>query len=284
MKNFIISLSICLCWSANAQQNYNIHDLIKSKTVTATATSTGEYSGVCIRLNIVNPLNKAMNIEVPAGSIFLPEDEEEQTIFVIEDQDFIVEKKGNQTYNVKGYCSEASDRSPTADGNMQIDFTTNKKLLALAEYAGDKRFSNSVNSSAVWAVSDNKSVSNVYDGNKSVKIDSLQSAICRITGQEKPWYNTRQEIHLDEERNIVASPVSLQGTLTAEIDKPGIVKYAIYNAAGEQQSSRALSMNLPRKGQYDLNFSLKVRGWESGTYTVKIIFDGESIHERNFEV
>src|SRR5690606_31905115 len=112
-------------------------------------------------MNLTNTTSAPINILVPAGTTYLPANEDEQTLIQLEDQLIVLSPKQTKSTNIAAFCMEASDRCPTSSSAFKIAPTTDKKLTELTTYIKGKTIDKGSFQNAVWAISDGHSVSNI---------------------------------------------------------------------------------------------------------------------------
>lgn len=290
MKKLVTAFGICSLFFLSSVQNdisaeeITLKDAIDKGLVSIESTSLGSYSGKCISLKITSNSRKDLKILVPAGSVFDSSIDTEQDIFLVDDQKFIVKGKSQANKFINGYCCQHSNSAPDNGSSFSYKTHSNTKLLELAKYMSTKQIPNNVKQDAVWAVSDGSSVSHIYSYEQPEVSSALRKKVCEITGQKDVWYNSKSNVTLDAQRNIVREPVSVEGKLLAKIDRAGEIWYEVFDKDGNKASRNTRKGRMPEAGEYNLNFKLTVEGWEKGTYTVKLLFEGTSIYEAEFEV
>jgi hypothetical protein len=260
-----------------------LKDAIKKGLVSVEAISNGGHSGKCISLNIQSKTKKELQLIIEPGSVFNSDNSGEQDIFILDEQKILV--RGNQRVSkpIIGFCCQMSNSSPDEGSTSSYETSKNEKLIKLAKFMNKKRFSESICQEAVWAVSDGNGVSGIYDP-ENPKVAALRKTICEITGEKDTWYNSKARYTLDENLNIVKTPVSISSAFTANIDKGGEIHYEVLDAEGKNTSMSNLKGRLPSAGEYNLKFNLTVEGWEKGNYRVQLIFEGTVLHEKAFVI
>lgn len=182
-----------------------------------------------------------------------------------------------------GYCVQKTNTSPTRESKFTLIEESDEKLVKVAKYLNQKGFNNDVKQTALWSVSDGGSVSGIYqDGNESV--EKLREYVCSLTGQENVWYNTNPTYSVDENRNIIQETTKVEGVLSYNVTKTGNMKMEICKENGEVLSSLGAGTPIANSGEYRFNFSVKVKGWESGKYSVQLKIDDQVIHKKYFSI
>jgi hypothetical protein len=279
---FVIAI-IILAARPESTERISIENAVKKGLISVEATSLGGHSGEVVALTVKPIVKKSFQLYIPAGTHFIPNDEGDQNIFVVKDQEEMIANNEIEI-EVEGFCSESNDRSPSAGSGFKVIHSKEQKLLKLADYMRDKDFPSDVKQSAVWAVSDNSSVSYISDDEHEKEITALRTFISELTGQPNVWYTTERHIEILEDRTIEASPVKVRGDIEYKVARPGKMTAGVYGANDNEIFTLGDGMKLPQAGEYSFFFNLKVTGWKTGGYKVKVFIDGNPIHVQNFEV
>lgn len=256
-------------------------DAIKNKTVSANATSNGKYSGKSVVLNLQNNTNQTIQLLIPAGTTYAPENEDEQTLIQMEDQLITLRPNGSITPSIGAFCTEANDRCPSASNSFKIGSSSNPKFSKLFNYVKGKNISKTNYQDAVWAISDNKSVSNI---NAEQAVDKeFRKFVATLTGQKDTWYTTPQNVSVDERGNFNMETVLIHGDLSFTCARGTKVYQDIHKGNGEMffQSNRSMTA---ASGNVHYNFRLSVKGWERGKYYIRIHDGTNELSRYEFEI
>jgi hypothetical protein len=135
---------------------------------------------------------------------------------------------------------------------------------------------------AIWAVTDGESVAAINMQNDKEK--SLREFICEVTGQENVWYELDRNYEETTSREIIPVTKEVFGNIAYEVRQTGKVVLQVAKVDGHVIRELGGGMPISRTGSYEFHFSMKVQGWEEGTYFVQLKI-GESIfHKVAFEV
>ena len=260
-------LSIAFTIKTFLPQKLALTDAIKSKTVTAQVLSNGKYSGNSVNMTLINLTNLPIQILVPAGTKYNTEDPGEQTLIQMEDHLIVINAKGSYTGKLAAFCSEATDRCPTENNEMKITVNTDPRFNKLFAYIKDKSIDKSTFQDAVWAISDNRSVSNIVAENKTAEDFRVYVAV--ITGQKNTWFTSPQQVQVDDAGNFNYETVIISGKLEFDCTKGKNVHQDIHKENGEVRFKSDKTMTA-QTGHITYTFKLSVKGWEKGNYYVNI--------------
>lgn len=251
-----------------------LSEAISNGTIEAEAFSIGRYSGRSVKLVVSNKGNKKLKISVPAGTIYIPGEDEEQTLIQLEEHFIALEPNAMKTEMIAAFCTEATDMSPSDEGRFKISKSTNKKLNEAIAYLADKKVDKKSYQDAVWAITDNHSVSNIQPTNPATQ--DFRKYIAELTGQKNTWYTSPQHHTVNEQRRIVSQTIIVRGQVEFPSDGTSEIRQEVIDKDGQVRFE--MPPATPRKSQkVTMDFSVRVRGWEPGEYTLRILKDGEEI-------
>jgi hypothetical protein len=240
---------------------------INNKTVTFEAFSNGKHSGNSVRINISNNTNSSIRIVVPAGTNYFTQDNGEQKLIQIEDRFIALKPNGDFSGLIAAFCSEASDRCPGKNSSMNIATNSDPKFNKLFAYLKGKKIDKTAYQDAVWAISDNHSVSNMVADSKGSK--DFRKYIAEITGQQNSWYTSPQSVRIDDAGNFNIETIKISGKMEFDCAVGIDVHQDIHKANGAvfYKSDKTMKSRAKHIGY---TFNLSVRGWEKGNYYINI--------------
>ncbi|HLP10696.1 MAG TPA: hypothetical protein VK177_02130 [Flavobacteriales bacterium] len=256
-----------------------LDEAIKQKIVTAKFTGLGGHSGNCVQMQLTNNKNKDLTIVLPAGTMFEPGDAEAQNILMPQEQLMVLKGGEKKGMKVRGFCCQASDKSPSAEMDFVLSYNDDAKMKQLYNFVKGKKYNDAVLQDAVWALSDDHSVSNVYGPD----VRPLREELCKIKGTSDTWYSTPQHHTVDAEGRISHETVQVTGLIKFKAAKAGKIMSEIHDATGKLVTKNPNGLSFPA-GNIEYEFNIKVGGWEKGSYTVHLINNGEEIHKQEFKI
>lgn len=267
--------------NAPAEKEVNLNTAIKDGTVTADITSNGKHSGRSVKLSVTNTTNRKLKVNIPAGTTYIPGEDEEQTLIQMEEDFFVLEPKSTKHHLVAAFCTEASDMSPSEGGGFKISSTSNKKLIQAIDYMKGKKVSKKSFQDIVWAITDDHSVSHIEAPDQQTK--EFRKYLADLTGQKDTWYTSPRSHTMNEERRIVSRTSVVFGQIEFDSDGTSVMRQDVIDKDGEVRFS--LPETTPRKSKgVKMKFTVRVRGWEAGEYTVRITKGDEVIKTYPFVI
>ncbi len=280
-KFIFLPLAFFACILISSAQNAppvkkeaTLTEAIASGSIEADVSSIGKYSGKSVKLTVTNTTNRSIKITVPAGTTYIPGEDEEQTLIQLEEEFFVLEPRGSKTHMIAAFCTEASDKIPASDGKFTISKSSNKKLDEAIAYMKGKKIDKKSFQDVVWAITDGHPVSNIQVTNPQTKV--FRTYLAELTGQNDTWYTSRQNHTVNEERRVVSQTVVVRGQVDFPSDGTSVIRQEVIDKDGEVRF--ALPPATPRKSaKVTMDFSVRVRGWEAGDYTLRIMKDDVEI-------
>jgi hypothetical protein len=274
-KRFGAGLLVLLCGGLYAFQllkvvpkTVTLEDAVTQKMVSCKLISNGNYSGESVAVSLTNLTGTPLNVIIPAGTVFRPDDTGDQDLIVVEQQAIALNGKASVNQVLDGFCMEAHDSAPTTDNGMRLAKTDNKHLQDLAAFLDGKGYDAQTVQSAVWAVSDHEPISTIGNGDEKGK--ALRTFLSQLTSRPDPWYATKVERHITPERRIETNPVSVNGKIRFTSD--GSVKiHEVVQKVGGEIKNTSEEIEFPKKGNWNYEFTLTVKGWEKGDYVVNVM-------------
>ena len=280
-----LSVPLLLLSSTTAEKKVNILDAVKNKQITVAVNSKGGHSGSCLSMKLANTSGEKLIVLIPPGTVFKAADEGEQDIFVVKAQMITLNPAQKTTIDASGFCCQLHDRSPGSGSAFAVGITSDEKLIKLAEHINLNNYPAHVYQEAIWCVSDNNPVSNIYAEGEEIKaIKPLKEFICQLTGQKDDWYSTQQNRTLNAEREIVSQPVKVQGDLKYDTTKGEQLRREVIGPDGIAIEGLGYKAVSPMTGTLSYNFALEVEGWDKGVYKVLVYANKKVILEQKFEI
>jgi hypothetical protein len=279
---FLISLQHSNNIFQQAEEEIDVESAVAKNLIQLKVVSNGNYSGNSLICSITNKSDKKISIVFPAGTYFKAPNEDEQNLVMPEDQQILVEKGMTKKLTVNGYCTNAFKSAPKQEGVFKLAKHSIKDLNGILPLFKGKKFSKDVLQAAIWCLTDNKAVSNVYsDDEKSV--EELKKKLFTLTKQKPTWYSSPQVTTVDERRNINSETVSINGQLKYDAKAGTKIHEEIHTSSGTmlfKMKEKEVKLTAPM----EYEFNLSVKGWEKGKYQVKVFEGTRLIKAFDFEV
>lgn len=276
----VLGLSLFSFYSPNS--SLTLEKALSEKKVEMVIVSKGGHSGNCIDIQLKNLTNKKLEIEMTPGTVFMPEDEGEQTLINTEEKIFALEKNQSKTFKVNAYCTEAHDRCPSTASKFKLAQTPNATLKKLTYFLDSlKTADHSMIQQSIWCLTDSESVANVYTEDLKVT-KAMRGYLCAVTGQKDPWYTTRRQTSVDANNRIVSVAKEIKGDLEFTTTEPLDMQGVVVDSTGKEIYRNPNKIVGP-SGKIRFKFKLQVEGWAPGKYAVVYHNNGKEVLRKEFE-
>jgi hypothetical protein len=287
-KWFKAGLLIMLCGGLYAFQllktaptTMTLEQAIAKKMVNCRMASTGKYSGESVALTLTNLTGTPLNITIPNGTVFKPSEDEDQDLIIVDEQQIALNAKATTKQIVDGFCMEPHDSSPTPENGMKLSRNTNPKLQELTAFMNGKKYDSDIIQDAVWAVADGDDVSSIDNSDEKGK--ALRTFVAKLINKPDPWYSKKQERVVTPERVIESNPVMVNGMITIETEGAMKINEVVKKSNGQVMNTSE-EMEFPKKGKWNYQFTLTVKGWEKGDYVVNVLSGTKLIKAFPFKI
>ena len=266
----------------NAPKQLLFKDAIAQNKMKCVLTANGGHQDKSVKAKLTNLGNSAIEIKIPYGTVFQPNDDGDQDLLMVQDELIVLQPKQTKEFLLDAYCIESNDSSPMALETMT--FRTLKATDPLAKLCASmhtKKYIPTDIQSAVWAVSDNGPIE--YLSNANPNTNNLRETVCSLTGRENTWYNVDANRRITEDRRIETSSTSVSGKISVTLTAKANIQTKVVDKDGTTKFSMSPKV-FDRAGTWGYAFNLKVSGWEKGDYTAIILQDGKEIKSYPFSV
>ena len=247
-------------------------DACKFRKIKSLQKSNGSHSGKSVVVDIQNLTTSSLTLRIPAGTIFEPSNEGEQTLLTVKDQIVSVLPKVKTNITIEAYCCQANDASPRETSSFVVNKTTNPKLQKLVDFI--KKIDVNYFQNMVWTASDNHSVAAIP--NLTPVDKEIRKFLCELTNQKETWYAASQTESLDQNGYIVRNTTEVGGKYRFSCLKNTYIHEEIHKETGgvvmRSQKRRALW-----DGPVESTFHIRVKGWIKGNYFLKVMDDKNQV-------
>jgi hypothetical protein len=237
MKTLFNAGAIALCCLVlfafgNADNSLTLQQAQSEKKVVVTILPYRQYTGSGIKIDVRNISGKTLNLKLPMGSIFLPSDEGAQTLVKAEDFAFTLKPGETKPVQFPGYCTELGDHGCATGEAFTMGSTKNDKLVKTLAFMDSLKIKDqSTIQHAVWCITDNSPVSQVYGSDSAT--GWLRGYLCSVTGQTMPWYTMESEIVETPEREFVIVSKVIEGELEFTSREASVIKGVVKDSTGK---------------------------------------------------
>lgn len=279
-KNYVIYVVLILLYnnSTNINANVEILNAIKQAKINVSINGNDKSTHYHepIALNIVNNTFTDLNISIPAGTLFLPNDIGEQTLIATQNIFAKLTPKQSKNIILKAMCIEPWDRAGSQKSIYTIKQNTNDTLVQFANYVSKNKYFSSCAQSGFWTLVRKNSLANVY-GADSIEEKNIRNYLAKNAGLK--FFNDSEL--KDYRYNYYFQPKeTLSGYFQFGLLLPHHVQIAMFDTTGilvrELFNQQNFKPNKNEKIIYKFDFEV----YNHDKYYVKLIVDNEIVMNR----
>jgi len=258
--------------------------------VEITSNGNGLADGM-LTAKIKNVTNSPLNVNIPAGQIFICEEDPRQNLIIVKEEVFALSPNKDYTKSLVGMCIEADDMSPGNDVTYKVGKKAADNLMKCAEFISKNKLYNSTGQNAIWVFSDNHEIGWI-DASTPAEIE-LREYAAKLKGVENPWYSTSRLGNQNHQLSDTYDPnqprtevyemteAEINGNFEWSLDKRTNITFAIYNSEGKAIRTFFSDKQFPH-GELSLRFHYKATHMERGTYFARMTNGDNVISQREF--
>lgn len=260
----------------------NIGDANRQNKIKAEVRSLGRHQGYCLNLSVQNLSNDSLEVVVEAGRRFVAGDALDQDILLVKQELLVLRKGQSRSTRLRGYCCQASDRSPSANERYTIGNLADSGLFALAQRLNAQAFESDIEQQAIWALSDNRHTSTIPSGKDSCALE-LKKFVALLKREPIPWYLVEVRNRQYSNGVIEQYPTWIAGTLHFSSEKKCYGTFSIVDSAGTEVAYiKSEWFNAGSNQVYP--FRVPAAGLKKGRYLVQISAPGATLVKRELEI
>lgn len=278
MKTLLLLLALFLVLSINAKnKKITLEQAAKSHLVKFKIKGTGLHSGNCLDMHLENLRDDSLIILLESGRRLDSQNNNEQDIFVTQDQFFVLGAHQSRNCKINGFCCQATNHSLAKSSGFNIGKMADQNLKSLASYLNNRKMDESTLQSAVWCVSDKRSIASIP------KVQNeLREVLSAITGEELPWY----ELEYDNSSSDISRAQTAQkifGYIDYKLKKTSKVKIELRDEK-ERLILNVANNKLVNEGEHDFWFEMQVSNYPKGTYYIHFVNEDGIIAKKSFVI
>jgi hypothetical protein len=263
---------------ARALTKVGIDKALENKMIKAEVICQG---GLTVNYKIKNQSKDAIEITIPAGWRMNSVKEEYQDILVTREQILALKKDEQKSFEIKGYCCEATHSGPVKDAKYETGKMAAPHLTLLASYLNAQHLDENTEQYAVWAVSDNKPTANITHANDSLA-SLLRNFVANIKGEPVPWYTLQKRVRINNSGVINEHPVNLKAKVNYTVNKTAYAYFYVLDEKGTKVGIINGQWVFPGSNHYAVNVNLK--DFKKGKYKIVFSSENEEFINKEFEI
>lgn len=270
-------LLLLCCWLlpaavlADAPEQITLHQALKEGKVKLYAKASGEsYKANGLSITLENTQTKPLKIVVTPGLIFEPAESQYQPLLLAANTVVYLGAGGKNNFTGQTYCAFSSAHMPRKDVVYTFEKRADTNLRQVLAFVAKNRVDASLAQKAVWVLTNQHSVSNVYEEGNTRTSDSLVALLCRLTGQPKPQYYVERQLNDAPGQPVYENKILKMHTLFDwEYDQPATYTLAIYDSTGAVVQPILKDKQL-QKGNHRITVTFEAQRVNAGNYFIRL--------------
>lgn len=277
---FGITTSLFFYNNVSAKTKVSLKQAFEKKLISAKSICAG---GLELNYSITNLIKDSLVITIPAGWRFNSDagKNDYQDILITHDEILVLRSKEVKTFDIKGFCCEATKGGPQKDAKYTLGKMADNGLVALAQYLKEHPVDKNTQQYSVWAISDNKPTANITSNNDSIAA-LVRSFVAIVKGEPQPWYTLLKKSEVSQTGAIYDFPIRFKANITYAVAKTCYSYCYIIDEKGNTVSEIFGKWLQPENYDYKADFN--VRGFKKGDYTLVLKNDKAALFEKSFSI
>ena len=237
MKNrflFLLLFAAPLCCVAKVVK-VNLSDAIKDKWVSMDAINfEGKYKGKTTNLKIANTSKNDLDVKVNLGIFLKPDDNSCQPMLLAGGEQLTVKAGTTREVAVMTFCGNAPKHCPGKDLHYSFSHVGSDTLIKVLEYIRTNSLYDFLGQNAVWVMTNNHSLTDLYDDSRPGSAQALMEYIIKLTGRKRPeYYTVQKDVEAPGQPAYVPKPLKIVAMFELRLDAPKTLTLGVFNDKGE---------------------------------------------------
>ncbi len=277
LKN-LICIVFCIIGNINAKTTASIERALKNNLIKASVICKG---GLLLNYTIKNETQDSLKIIIPAGWRMNSVKEEYQDILITRDQILALGNHQKKIFEIKGYCCEADHSGPIEGALYENGQMADTLLVKIAEYLNSHPNDSNTEQYAVWAISNNRPVSNIASYCDTCE-SPLRNFVSKLKGEPAKWYTLLKCVKINCYGNISEYPLKLRGKINYSVNETCYAYFFILDRDGNKVGVIIGQWLTPGNKDYLVNVNLK--DFKKGKYKIMLADKKKEFFTKEFEI
>ncbi|MDW7695475.1 hypothetical protein R9C00_27190 [Flammeovirgaceae bacterium SG7u.111] len=267
---FLILLLPSLLLAKGPEAEISLYDAVDRKLIKLDIEGKGGYNGECILLKVTNVSNYRLNLKVEPGTMFQSDEDWWQNLVVTQEALLAAGPKRISQFGLFTMCTQSHNAAPSKGSGFSLGKKAEGPLLALAQTISENEYQSSTAQSAVWAVTSEGHMGNIYGRNPEM-VKQLCEIVSEATG--KPCDQNNYE---PREHHITTINTSFECLL---LDYAKGVKLRLYDQNGQMVREYLKDKDM-KPGFYQFKVGMHHTFGDSATFTMRLENESGVLNEK----
>lgn len=271
MKKYFLFFALLIPFGLFA---VTIQEALKKKLIKIeNAEAVGGFSTKALTILVQNNQKKQLYLEIPAGTIFQPNDSIFQPLVVTQLEIYTFAPTEKHSFSLQGFCSNAHLRSPMQGGKYSVSALATGALLDIVKFIAQRNIQDEADiQSAVWAATNQHRA-------EALNNDELKQFVAKATGQTlraiQVIYN--QSAHPGESA-LIDNKLKVKGLFKYTTEKDIVANLGLYDENGKLIKNLQSDLRHQR-GMHKFGFNFEISNLKHERYFIRLVSGKMTISE-----
>jgi hypothetical protein len=282
----ILLLFISISFCSRAQPLLvDLSHAIKTSLVNVTATTTGKiFRGKGLKINISNKSGRALRVKMNNGVIFKPDSSGVQPLVLAGEEMLIIEPFKQGSIEAQTFCANSNASAPSLNLGYSFSHVGSDTLINLLLYLKKNNMLDELGQSAVWVLTNNHSLNNVYDPYRDNMSKKLIEYLSTVTGLPKPDYYTTTTMSQNPGAPVyIPKVLKIYAEFEQTLASPQKITLGVFNEEGTMIQPVFVDRNFG-KATHRHRVEFEASGVRPGNYYIRLKSGDEVLQEKKVVV
>lgn len=258
----------------------SLNVLIDNGKLKASIRGIGGHEGECINIALISTSDDTSFLWLEPGRILESVDTAVQDILITREEMMVLAPGERKELAVFGFCSQASCASPDSSELFLPGKMADPDVVSLANFLNerDNIFPVDAIQSAVWCVTDNHDIRDIYGGDLA-SVNDLIRYVADLKGLDIDF--SKDFNPAGDYESFSQSSVTISGDVEVYFPSDCLANISIVNSEGEEYESFEKQKSY-KSGIYNFTFRFTSSDWPPGKYYFIVESEGKVIYRKEF--
>lgn len=250
----------------------SLNEAIKTKMVKfSAANTTGAYQGKTTTVVLVNNSRDILKVKIDVGTVLTPDSSAYQPMILAGEELMVIQPSGTANLIVQTFCGNSPKSCPSIGHGFKYSGIGSDTLVTIMKFVKANNLFDDLGQYAVWAVTNNASLSNIYDNQRPQLANQLMDIICKATGRKKPDYYTinAPALQVPDMPAYVPKPLKIIANFRIITKETKRLTLGVYNDAGNTVQSVFEDREFPATG-HEFGVEFEAADVPAGFYYIRL--------------
>ena len=287
MRNlfFLAALVVTPILSGAAPMIVDLSHGLKTHLLSVVATTTGKsYKDKALRLTITNKSGSAMRVRMNAAVIFEADSAGMQPLVLAGEEMMLLAPFKEGILEVQTFCANSLAVAPYGGISYTYSHVGSDTLVKLLQYVKKHGMLDDLGQSAVWVLTNDHPLNDVYDPYRSVIAQKLIDYLTTLTGKAAPDYYVKKQISTTPGESVYSDKtLKIYAQFEHSLSSPAKLTLGIFNQDGTMIQTVFADRTFG-KANHRHKVEFEAGGVKPGAYYIRLLKDDEVLQEKRVEV